>query len=134
MGQAGFEKMIQLYAETMASENMALEEYKNEQLKSPEFVFMFIPIEGVFSLLIKEFPELNKQEGAAMTLWFRVEHIFEWYEEIKNKTEIIRPFGITSYNGANEFVIRDINGFILHFSNFDLYKALNELQLETLKK
>lgn len=32
--------------------------YKNEQLKSPEFVFMFIPIEGVFSLLIKEFPEL----------------------------------------------------------------------------
>lgn len=81
--------------------------------------------------LTDEFPELKNQEkGGALTLWFRVENIDQWYQEIKNKTEIIKPFGITSYNGAKEFVVKDINGFILHFSDFDLNKALNNLQLE----
>lgn len=71
--------------------------------------------------LTKEFPELqNYERGGALTLWFRVENISEWYKQIKDKTEVIRPFGITEYNGANEFVVRDINGFILHFSDFDL--------------
>jgi flagellar hook protein FlgE len=34
MSQDGFNKMIQLYAETMAAENMALEDYKKEQIKA----------------------------------------------------------------------------------------------------
>ncbi|WP_298481162.1 VOC family protein [uncultured Maribacter sp.] len=71
--------------------------------------------------LFKEFPELNFQtQGGALTLWFQVENIAEWYENIKDKTKVIRPLGVTPYNGANEFVIIDINGFILHFSDFQL--------------
>lgn len=71
--------------------------------------------------LVEEFPELeNHDKGGALTLWFRVDQIAQWYEEIKDKTDVIRPLGITPYNGAKEFVIMDINGFILHFSDFDL--------------
>lgn len=74
-----------------------------------------------------EFPELaNHERGGALTLWLRVDNISQWYEAIKDKTEVIRPFGITSYNGAKEFVIRDLNGFILHFSDFDLQAELNK--------
>lgn len=77
--------------------------------------------------LTKEFPELeNQKQGGALTLWFQVENVFEWYEEIKSKTEVIRPFGITDYNGAQEFVIKDINGFILHFSDFDILAEINK--------
>lgn len=78
--------------------------------------------------LIQEFPELeNQKQGGALTLWFSVENVFEWYEAIKDKTEVIRPFGITDYNGAKEFVIKDINGFILHFSDFDILAEINKL-------
>ncbi|WP_152286617.1 VOC family protein [Flavicella marina] len=76
--------------------------------------------------LTEEFPELeNQKNGAALTLWIRVENIVQWYEAIKNKADVIRPLAVTPYNGANEFVIQDINGFILHFSDFDLQKELN---------
>lgn len=52
--------------------------------------------------LIEEFPELqNYENGSALTLWFSIENILERYEEIKDKTEVIRPFGVTNYNGAN---------------------------------
>lgn len=81
--------------------------------------------------LTKEFPELQNQgQGGALTLWFRVDNITDWYEEIKDKTEVIRPFGITEYNGANEFVIKDLNGFILHFSDFDLNAELNKRMIK----
>ena len=84
--------------------------------------------------LTKEFPELeNHERGGALTLWFRVDNISQWYEEIKDKTEVIRPFGITSYNGAKEFVIMDRNGFILHFSDFDLLKEINKRNTESKK-
>ena len=77
--------------------------------------------------LTEEFPELqNYERGGASTLWFRVDNISMWYEEIKDKTKVIRPFGITPYNGAKEFVIMDINGFILHFSDFDLLKEISK--------
>ena len=77
--------------------------------------------------LTKEFPELgNYDRGGALTLWFQVDNIAQWFEEIKDKTAVIRPLGITPYNGANEFVIMDINGFILHFSDFDLLKEINK--------
>ena len=77
--------------------------------------------------LTKEIPELQKyKRGGALTLWFRVDNISKWYEDIKDKTEIIKPFGITDYNGAKEFVVMDINGFILHFSDFDLLSEINK--------
>ncbi len=69
--------------------------------------------------LSEEFPELNSnKKGGVLTLWFQVNNIKHWFEEIKDKCKVIRPLGITTYNGATEFVIKDLNGFILHFSDF----------------
>lgn len=56
-------------------------------------------------------------QGGAMTLFIQVEDPQKWYEAIKDKADVLKPYGVTPYNGANEFVIRDINGFILHFSD-----------------
>ena len=68
--------------------------------------------------LQKEFPELNKQTtGGAFTIFIQLENVKELYDSISNKSIVIRPFGVTEYNGANEFVIQDLNGFILHFSD-----------------
>lgn len=77
--------------------------------------------------LSKEFPELQDYvSGGALTLWFSVDNITKWHEEIKDKAHVIRPFGITDYNGAKEFVIMDNNGFILHFSDFGLLGELGK--------
>lgn len=71
--------------------------------------------------LQKEFIQLQKQKmGGGLTLWIQVENIKEFYHQIKGKIEVIKPLNVTEYNGATEFVIQDINGFILHFSNHDL--------------
>lgn len=40
--------------------------------------------------------------------------ITTWYDKIKDKTELIRPFAIIENNRAKEFVVKDLNGFILN--------------------
>ncbi len=71
--------------------------------------------------LQKEFPRLKEQNlGGTLSLWIQVENIESYYIQIKDKVEIIKPLGITEYNGATEFVLVDINGYILHFSTLDL--------------
>ena len=67
-----------------------------------------------------EFPELNTyNEGGALTLFIQMENVKDLYESIVDKSSIIRPYSVTSYNGANEFVLKDLNGFILHFSDIN---------------
>ena len=65
----------------------------------------------------EEYPELkNYKEGGALTLYIKVDELPEWYEQIKDKTNVIKPMNKTFY-GANEFAIQDPNGFILTFSD-----------------
>ncbi|MCD4698818.1 MAG: VOC family protein [Bacteroidales bacterium] len=64
-----------------------------------------------------EYKELeNYEKGGAFTLYIQVEELQKWYETIKDKTKVIKPWHKTFY-GANEFAIIDINGFILTFSD-----------------
>lgn len=71
--------------------------------------------------LQEEFPQLKpSSNGVPLTLWIQTENIENYYEQIKGKTKIIKPIGITEYNGATEFVVEDNNGFILHFSDLKL--------------
>lgn len=73
------------------------------------------------SSLKDEFPELkNQQTGGSLTLWIQIDRITEYYSGLPEIVKVIKPIGVTSYNGATEFVIQDLNGFILHFSDFDL--------------
>ncbi|WP_308993720.1 VOC family protein [Mariniflexile litorale] len=73
------------------------------------------------SSLQKEFIQLKEQKmGGGLTIWIQVENIKEYYNQIKDEAEVLKPLGVTEYNGATEFVIQDLNGFILHFSNLEL--------------
>lgn len=45
---------IQTHIDSLAKKNYQ----KLEGLNSPDFVYLFIPVEGVYSLMIKEYPEL----------------------------------------------------------------------------
>ena len=64
-----------------------------------------------------EYKELeNFKNGGALTFYIRVEGLQNWYEKIKDKTNVIKPLHKTPYE-ANEFAIIDINGFILSFSD-----------------
>ena len=71
--------------------------------------------------LQEEFSQLrNKKVGGTITLWIQVKNIESYYQLLKGKVEVIKPIGITSYNKATEFVIMDINGYLLHFSDLAL--------------
>jgi uncharacterized glyoxalase superfamily protein PhnB len=83
-------------------------------LKKGDCEIMFQPAKS----LLNEFPELlTTKTGGRLTLFIQMENVSEYYTQIKNKATIIRPLGVTKYNGATEFVIQDLNGNILHFSD-----------------
>jgi catechol 2,3-dioxygenase-like lactoylglutathione lyase family enzyme len=73
------------------------------------------------SSLKAEFRQLEEQDdGGALTLWIQVENPAILFEEVKEKVKVLKTLGVTSYNGATEFVIQDPNGFILQFSDLDV--------------
>jgi len=68
------------------------------------------------SSLKEEYPELKNAGGeSALTLYIRVQDINELYNTLHNKVEVVKPMNTTFY-GTEEFAIRDLNGFILTFS------------------
>ena len=68
--------------------------------------------------LLNEFPELlTTKTGGGLIIFIQLDNINKYYEQVNDKVNIIRPLGITQYNGATEFVIQDMNGNILHFSD-----------------
>jgi uncharacterized glyoxalase superfamily protein PhnB len=53
--------------------------------------------------------------GGAFTLYIRMEGLKEFYEKVKGKSDIVVDWNRTFY-GADEFTVRDINGYFLTFS------------------
>ena len=73
------------------------------------------------SSLESEFPALKDVAGGgALTLWFSTADVKALFERATSVAKVIKPYGVTDYNGANEFVVQDPNGFILHFSDMKL--------------
>ncbi len=71
--------------------------------------------------LTAEFPQLEDQaSGGALTLWISTPDVENLFERVQGQSDIIKPLGVTDYNGATEFVLRDPNGFILHFSDMEM--------------
>lgn len=63
-----------------------------------------------------EYPSLsNLTIGGALTLYIRIQQIDAFYEKVKETVDIVKPMNKTFY-GTNEFAIKDVNGFILTFS------------------
>lgn len=69
--------------------------------------------------IIEEMPELEGTEpgGGSITLFVKMEGIDKFYEEVskKNDTDIIKEPHTTFY-GMKEFILRDINGYIITFA------------------
>lgn len=66
--------------------------------------------------LAKEMPALKGKEiGASLTFYIEVKDIQFLYDSVKEKVEIAREMRETFY-GAKEFAVKDLNGYILVFS------------------
>jgi uncharacterized glyoxalase superfamily protein PhnB len=53
--------------------------------------------------------------GASQTFYIEVSGVRDLYEQLREKVEMIVDFHTTFY-GTNEFYFRDLNGYILSFS------------------
>ncbi len=65
--------------------------------------------------LIEEIPEFKEMNiGGTITLYIHIQGTKSFYEKIKDKVEIVKKVYKTFY-GADEFVIKDLNGYIIYF-------------------
>lgn len=66
--------------------------------------------------LIEELPEFKKiRIGGTFTLYISMQDTKGFYDKIKDKVDIVKNMHKTFY-GADEFVIRDLNGYIIYFA------------------
>ncbi len=67
--------------------------------------------------LAGELPEFRKRPvGGAVTLYIQVANARELYERIKGQVTILKDLHTTFY-GAEEFYLRDGNGYVLTFAS-----------------
>jgi uncharacterized glyoxalase superfamily protein PhnB len=67
--------------------------------------------------LAAELPEFRRRSvGGAITLYIQVANARELYEQVKDRVTICKDLHTTFY-GAEEFYIRDGNGYVLTFAS-----------------
>jgi len=63
----------------------------------------------------EELPEFKDQEtGGTFSLYISMKDIEVFYNKVKTKVDLVKDMYKTFY-GANEFVIRDLNGYVIYF-------------------
>jgi len=66
--------------------------------------------------LIEELPEFKGLKiGGTFTLYISMQDVKSFYDKVKGKVEIIKDMHKTFY-GADEFVIKDLNGYIIYLA------------------
>jgi hypothetical protein len=70
---------------------------------------------GVTNLLLSTGSHLSDKPQFTGTLYFNMVVVREFYEQIKNKVEIVWPREMMEY-GQLEFGIRDCEGYVLAFA------------------
>jgi len=73
--------------------------------------FMF----QTFESLAEELPAISRQNGGSLLLYIQIKGIRKFYEDIKDKVNIIKGLEKTFY-GATEFSILDLNNYVLTFA------------------
>ena len=68
-----------------------------------------------FESLGDEIPEINRQDGGSLLLYIKLKGIKDFHERIKDKVNVIKDLETTFY-GATEFSIQDLNGYVLTFA------------------
>lgn len=66
--------------------------------------------------LTREMTVLKGMEiGASLTFYIAVKDVQSLYDSVKDKVEIVRDMR-TAFYGAREFAVKDLNGYVLVFS------------------
>ena len=115
--------MVESVAETLAfyRERLGFEVVTTLPEQEP-FDFAIVKRDGV-ELMFQSRPSLSDNVpalsgspiGASQTFYIEVTGIRDLYESLREKVEIVVDFHTTFY-GTQEFYFRDLNGYILSFS------------------
>ena len=115
--------MVENVAETLAfyRERLGFEVVTTLPEQEP-FDFAIVKRDGV-ELMFQSRPSLSDNVpalsgspiGASQTFYIEVTGIRDLYESLREKVEIVVDFHTTFY-GTQEFYFRDLNGYILSFS------------------
>jgi len=115
--------MVENVAETLAfyRERLGFEVVTTLPDQEP-FDFAIVKRDGV-ELMFQSRPSLSDNVpalsgspiGASQTFYIEVTGIRDLYESLREKVEIVVDFHTTFY-GTQEFYFRDLNGYILSFS------------------
>ena len=73
--------------------------------------FMF----QTFDSLDNELPEISRTNGASLLLYIKLKNIRAFFEDIKGKVTVLKGLETTFY-GATEFSVLDINNYVLTFA------------------
>ena len=73
--------------------------------------FMF----QTFLSLGDELPEIKRMNGGSLLLYIQVKNIRSFFTEVASKLSILKELETTFY-GATEFSILDINGYVITFA------------------
>lgn len=68
--------------------------------------------------LIEEYPELKNSGKGLLTFYVKVQGLTALYDKLKGTDMIVKELARTFY-GANEFAIRDNNGYVLTLTEDD---------------
>jgi len=68
-----------------------------------------------FESLAGELPQINRTDGGSLLLYIKLKNIRAFFEEVKDKVNVIKGLEKTFY-GATEFSILDNNNYVLTFA------------------
>jgi uncharacterized glyoxalase superfamily protein PhnB len=69
-----------------------------------------------FASMGDELPDIDRtKSGGTLLLYIKLKNIRTFFEQIKDKTEVVKGLEKTFY-GATEFTIKDIDGYHLTFA------------------
>lgn len=68
-----------------------------------------------FDSLGKELPQISRNNGGSLLLYFQVEQIMAFYKQIRDNVTVIKEPEVKFY-GATEFTILDNNNYLLTFA------------------
>jgi hypothetical protein len=67
-----------------------------------------------FSNIEGKLPEISREPGGSLLLYIKVKDIKGLLESIKDKVTVLH--GLTTFYGATEFSIKDLNNYVITFA------------------
>ena len=71
-----------------------------------------------FESLGDDLPEISRTDGGSLLLYINLKNIRGFFEDLKDKVTFLTGLETTFY-GATEFSIKDINGYVLTFAEHE---------------